>query len=411
MRRDSRSYFLRAVIALGIFTVSTAHAAPAELLGKLPFSGIIFDSVGNLYGSTEQGGINQVGTLFKIDTSGKAQTLLFFDGNTGVPGALTAGKSGTIFGSTLGGSTSNGTVFKVDSDGTFGFLASFNSPPFPAYQYPIGKLALDAAQNIYGTLKGNGGIVYKLTSSGILTTVATLAYPAVPFGVVTDSSGNLFGESSGGTHNSGTIFQIDSTNTLKILFNFPATGLYGSDIAPYGGLVRDTAGSLYGITFFGGDKNSGSIFKFTTAGIYSTLYSFDGVSSAAPLGLTIDNFGNLFGVALGQSSDVLGIVFKFGTDGVFTTLGKLDRAKGHPVAGLAINESGDIFGVTSDGGKYGFGTVYEIDHAGSFSTIVNFLGVPEPATWSLMLSGFAAIGFRLRHAKSYQARASSIKLN
>ncbi len=246
-------------------------------------SGVLLDSQGNLYGTTQTGGANgnQDGTVFKLDQSGD-ETILhtFRTGRTDgtIPrGGVVFDSEGNLYGvTTTGGSVQpngtdgDGTVFKLvaaDADGE-DQLASFTGTPTGAK--PYAGVVLDSHGNIYGTTYDGGtygfGTVFKLDTSGNLTALYSFGlisndgkYPEAS--VVLDSEGNLYGTTTkGGTYGDGTVFEINTVGNETVLHSFGATK---DGKTPYGALVFDTHGNLYGTTYGGGVKGHGTVFKLT----------------------------------------------------------------------------------------------------------------------------------------------------
>ena len=106
---------------------------------------------------------------------------------------------------------------------------------------------------------------------------------AIPFaGLVQDAQGNLYGTTTqGGTSNMGTVFMVDTTGKETVLYSFTGTGGDGEN--PYGGLVRDAQGNLYGTTVNGGTSGKGTVFELDTTGKETVLHSFtDAPDGALP---------------------------------------------------------------------------------------------------------------------------------
>jgi len=249
---------------------TTLHSFSAGNDGDEPQSALLRDSAGNLYGTTVLGGKANLGTVFKIDPQGNETITHSFSGGpdgeypyTGVAGS----PAGYIVGVTGGDGTTNwGNVFRIDSAGKYTSLYNFTGGPDGGQ--PMGALTMDGAGNLYGTTESGGtflnGTVFKLDIAGTETVLYSFrggvdgAQPQSS--LVRDAAGNLFGTTVfGGASNMGTIFEIDSNGVEKVLHSF--TG--GTDGQyPYAGLVRDLAGNLYGTTSEGG-ANYGTIFVVT----------------------------------------------------------------------------------------------------------------------------------------------------
>jgi uncharacterized repeat protein (TIGR03803 family) len=161
---------------------------------------------------------------------------------------------------------------------------------------------------------GGNGIVFKLDSTGnetVLHTFLGTTDGAKPhFGLIRDAAGNLYGATPvGGNHGCGSfssstcgvIFKVDGNGNETILYSF--TG--GADGGlPYGSLIMDAAGNLYGAASFGilsnGDPGFGVIFKLQPSGKETALYTFSGGADGnGPTGVTMDSAGNLFGTTVG----------------------------------------------------------------------------------------------------------------
>jgi uncharacterized repeat protein (TIGR03803 family) len=235
--------------------------------GEGPYGGVVRDAAGNLYGTTSYGGAFSNGTVFKLDTTGQETVLYTFTGGRGgtdgffPAGALIRDAAGNLYGTTqLGGNYSFGTVFKVDSTGIETVLYRFRGGS--GGDQPDGGVIMDKAGNLYGTTQGGGtsydGTVFKLNPSGYKTVLYSFGSGAdgtqPDAGVIADTAGNLYGTTAyGGTSNLGTVFKLDKTGKETVLYSF--TG--GADGAlPVTGLVRDAAGNLYGTAYFGGDSGS-----------------------------------------------------------------------------------------------------------------------------------------------------------
>jgi uncharacterized repeat protein (TIGR03803 family) len=248
--------------------------------GAEPVAGVIMDKAGNLYGTTQYGGPFSSGTVFKVDTTGKETVLYTFTGGRGgtdgyFPEGLIGDAAGSLYGITqLGGNFSFGTVFKLDGTGKETVLYRFTGGS--SGDQPVGGVILDNAGNLYGATQGGGtsfaGTVFKLNTTGKKTVLYSFlggadgVYPAA--GVIADAAGNLYGTTQyGGGLNCfgdgcGTVFKLEKTGKETVLYSF--TG--GADGAsPVAGLVRDSAGNLYGTAYFGGDPlcsgGCGVVFK------------------------------------------------------------------------------------------------------------------------------------------------------
>jgi uncharacterized repeat protein (TIGR03803 family) len=363
--------------------------------GAFPVGGLLRDSAGNLYGTTEYGGSSNncsggCGTVFKLDTTGKETVLHSFvgtptDGQSPYAG-LVRDAAGNLYGTTLSGGASDfGTVFKLDTTGTETVLHSFVGSPTDG-QYTQGVLVRDSAGNLYGTTLNGGsssncsggcGTVFKLDTTGTETVlhsfVGSPTDGANPFaGLLRDAAGNLYGTTAYGGNKTayfcafgcGTVFKVDTTGAETVLHNF--IGGRADGTTPTGGLVRDAAGNFYGTTRQGGSFSKGTVFKLDTTGTETLLHSFTGHPDGwePEVGLVRDAAGNLYGTTYKGGASVKGMVFKVDATGAETVLYSFHGgAEGWlPEAGLIQDAAGNLYGTTTQGGTYGDGTVFKLSH-------------------------------------------------
>ena len=334
-------------------TESVLHSFTSGADGAAPTGGLITDKTGNFYGTTIGGGSSEThckdgcGTVFEL-TSGGTKTVLhaFTSGSDGQAPAsgVILDSSGNVYGTTeQGGSSANcgsdafgcGTAFKITLGGTETVLHAFTGGSDGAYS--AGGLIIDGSGNLYGTTGAGGsssscgtawdgcGTVYKITSGGTESILHAFtggsdgAYPAGA--LVEDGSGNLYGTTAAGgsaqdcglgKYGCGTVFKIAANGTESILHAF--TG--GSDGAyPLAALYEDSSGNLYGATGVGGSKATcgkfallpkgsgcGIVFKIAASGTESVLHVFEdkkGDGGYSVTGLIADSSGNLYGTTFG----------------------------------------------------------------------------------------------------------------
>jgi uncharacterized repeat protein (TIGR03803 family) len=285
--------------------------------GQAPISALVMDSSGNLYGTARAGGAHNDGTVFELaNGSGKLTTLCSFTGTNGEnPDApLILDSSGNLYGTTeYGGVQGAGTVFELAvGTHTLTTLASFNITDGID---PMGSLAMDSSGNLYGTTIGqsyNPGTVFELASgSGKITALASFndSTGTRPYGgLVMDSGGNLYGTTwQGGAYGDGTVFELaKGSGTITALASFNGTD--GAN--PDAGLVVDTAGNLYGTTSSGGASGYGTVFElFNGSGALTTLATFNGTNDAYPSALVMGSGGLLYGTTAAGGASGSGTVF------------------------------------------------------------------------------------------------------
>jgi uncharacterized repeat protein (TIGR03803 family) len=286
--------------------------------GSFSIASLVRDGAGTLYGTTVDGGAFGFGTVFKLEENGDESLLYSFGGHAKdgrYPSAgLLMDSAGNLYGTTQeGGAFGFGTIFKL-SDGKETILHSFAGNPTDG-QYPVQGLIRDAKGNLYGATelggKFNDGTIFELSTSGAEHVIFSLTggpggnYPYG--GVVRDSAGNFYCTAAYGSNQIGVVFKIDSTGKETVLHTFG-----GSDGAyPSSGLVRDSKGTLYGTTEFGGSFGAGVAYSITSSGTFAVLHNFAGSDGADLLTpLVLDSAGNLYGTTTEGGAHGQGTVFK-----------------------------------------------------------------------------------------------------
>jgi uncharacterized repeat protein (TIGR03803 family) len=410
-------------------TLVTFNDPSNDANGRFPDGSLIADANGDLFGTTSEGGANGQGTVFEIakTATGYASTqtvLVAFNVANGFrpEAGLIADATGDLFGTTIGGGPNDGgTVFEIVKTPT-GYastqtvLVSFNNPD--GSTPGSGSLIADANGDLFGTtdVGGNGGTVFEIakTPTGYASTPTTLvsfngANGANPeANLIADANGDLFGTTfQGGGFEDGTVFEIAKTgagyaSTPTTLFVFD--GAHGA--GPFGGLIADANGDLFGTTADGGadNFNFGAVFEIakTASGYASTptiLLTFNSFNGQTPGGsLIADANGDLFGTTSRGGSGGDGTVFEIqktaaGYASTPIELASFNGTNGAvPEAGLIADANGDLFGTTDGGSPDGhdIGTVFEITNSG-------FVPVTPPPTgsndilWQNTSSGQASI--------------------
>jgi uncharacterized repeat protein (TIGR03803 family) len=343
-------------------------------------------------------------------------SLLDFNGPDGAnpwQGTLVQGRDGNFYGTTnYGGANNSGTVFKMTPTGALTTLYDFCSQANcadGAYPQSIG-LVMGTDGNFYGGTQYGGtncavqsdcSTLFKVTPEGQLTTLDTLCINGVPCteGVypntmILGTDGNFYGTTyAGGVYGGGTVFKMTPQGTVTYLYSFCAQANCADGSSPLAPLVQARNGNFYGTTWSGGNcppyNGCGTIFEITPAGKFTLLFSFTpstlaGTNPYAPLVQGRD--GNFYGTA--NSDDV----FKMTPNGKVTTLytfcslpncadGKL------PYAGMIQATDGNFFGTTSGGGANSGGTIFEITSKGKLTTLYSFCSQTNCADGSGPLAG------------------------
>src|SRR5262245_29490101 len=350
--------------------------------GAYPDGGLVQGADGSLYGVTARGGIYNRGIVFKIDSNGVFTNLHTFDGpHGGQPSAsLVFGKDGLLYGTTYdGGDYGFGAAFKITTDGDLTLLGSLDRTNGAS---AVASLCQDANGDFYGTCFGdnviNFGSIFKVTSNGNLSAVVSFGYTngALSFAeLLRSSDGNFYGTTGkGGANNSGTVFKLSDNGTLTTLYSFEYDGAN-----PNGTLLRAPDGNLYGSTTAGGTDALGEIFRIDPNGGFTNLASFEWINGGYPYGNLISGpDGDFYGTVTYSSADLsIGSVFKCSAGGAISRLAPFFKTNGTaPYAGLLLGPDGDFYGTTRDGGATGadLGTVFKFSTNGTITTLVSFNG-------------------------------------
>jgi uncharacterized repeat protein (TIGR03803 family) len=326
--------------------------------------------------------------------------------------------AGALYGAafTSASGTGNGTLFKFSASGEFSLLYTFpgEGGNWTGGANPLGGFFLDPSGNIFGVTEFGGvqngyGAVFRLSANHKEHAIHIFAGPpndgAIPLSpMISDHSGTFYGTTAfggsgrcrGGMPLCGTVFAIDSAGHYNIIHNFQ--GGQDDGIEPWGNLVQDSQGNIYGTTMGGGPQSSppcgppdafgcGTIFKLSPnadgSWTESILYRFTGLADGLdPDYLVIDTQGNLYGAALFGGSENCpggcGTIFKVDMAGKFTVLHRFEReSTGMRPYTVTLDGAGNLYG-SSNGGHtncgLGCGIVFKIDPNGKYSVVYAFNG-------------------------------------
>jgi uncharacterized repeat protein (TIGR03803 family) len=350
-------------------TLSTLYSFTGGMDGGNP-NGLVQETNGNFYGTTQYGGTNSSGTIFQMTPAGTMMTLDWFNhaggGGYTPTAALVQGPDGDLYGTTeYGGAHGWGTVFKTTTNGVLTNLVDFyrgdGAEPYRA-------LIQGEDGNIYGTTVGGGangcGTVFRVTTNGTLTTLASFNYVdgLNPNELFQAANGSFYGTTfDGGLNGDGTVFQVTTNGALTSLASFNYTN--GGSL-PYAGLVQTPDGNFFGTTYEGGANGYGTVFQVSPAGAVTTVYSFTGGGGGGhpAAGLMEGSDGNFYGTtAYGGTYDD-GTVFRLTPDGALVSLVQFDGYDGaNPQAALTPGADGNLYGTTENGGADGAGVIFRVN--------------------------------------------------
>jgi uncharacterized repeat protein (TIGR03803 family) len=370
----------------GFLFAMTPIAAPAQTFktllnfdgsnGSEPnYSQLVLGTDGELYGATFVGGATNHGTVFKITTAGTITTLYSFCTKTNCPdgdgpASLMQSSDGNFYGTTYYGGINNlGTIFRMTPKGALTTLHTFSGNDGA---YPNVALVQATDGNFYSTTGGGGrngtgdGTVFAMTQSGVLTTLysfcseSNCADGRFPGGLIQARNQMLYGGTGdGGANGGGTFYRITPRGVLTTVYNFCSERNCTDGSLPYIG-VQGSDGDFYGMTTLNGANNYGTVFRITSEGALTTLHSFnnsDGAQADTPLIQGAD--GKFYGTT-GQGGNYgVGTVFQITSRGDLNTLHNFDGSDGSfPYAGLVQDTDGIFYGTALQGGTHNLGTIF-----------------------------------------------------
>jgi uncharacterized repeat protein (TIGR03803 family) len=376
-RRLSRSTTTGlAVFALAMMPAAARPAVTTTVIhsfeedeGEYPSTDLVLDAEGNLYGTTVEGGDFGGGTIFQLSRAGDTWThtvLYNFTGQAdgGQPyGGVTLDAQGNLYGTAvIGGS---GGICAEDGCGVAYKLAKSGE-----------SWSFSVIHDFTGGDDGSG--------------------PGA--GLTIDANGNLYGMTpTGGTYGLGVIFELsplqNGAYALTVIHTF--TGGSDGGAASAGRLLLDDAGNLYGVATVGGAYGQGVVFTLASAGgswDFTTLYAFKGQPDAgSPYGgLIFDNAGNLYGTTYYEGANDLGTVYRlvyrngsWHETVLYSFKGGTDGAS--PISNLVIDAAGNLYGTTSEGGApgCGCGTIFRLARVSGDTwrerILYRFRGAPDGA--------------------------------
>jgi uncharacterized repeat protein (TIGR03803 family) len=292
-----------------------------------------------------------------------------------------------IYGTTsIGGASGGGTIFRL-SGGKVETLLDLNSSTGTG---PTAGLVSGPDGNLYGTCTAGGtsnfGTFFRMTPAGNFTKLFDFTGTggskpgSVPGELVLHPDGNFYGTTgAGGSTGLGTVFKVTTAGVYTVLATFSGTAGTRKGSQPSGRLAISGT-DLYGLTRFGGTGNLGSAYRITTGGTFASLFDFTGAAGARPGanpdgGFALHSSGDLYGTAEYGGSGAYGTAFRLTTANVFTLLHQFsDPTASQPVGELIEGTDGLLYGAAAAGGTSGFGGLFRISTSGTHQLRVTFNG-------------------------------------
>jgi uncharacterized repeat protein (TIGR03803 family) len=269
---------------------------------------------GSFYGTTASGGANGRGTVFRMSAAGVLTTLYAFAGNDGAtPNSLIQASDGNFYGTTVaGGPSGDGTIFVLTPAGVFTTLYAFDST---TGAQPAGALVQGSDGAFYGAANTGGlggGTLFRIDSAGNLTTLYVFGTGSddggLPEGaLVADSAANLYGTA---TATYGSVFKLTPSGVYSTVYTVSPSTDASAGAGFEAGLALSSDGNFYGATTYGGSNDAGTVFRITPDGKLTTLYAMEGGDGTFPTG-PLAHGNELFIAEQGSGSNNDGVIDRF----------------------------------------------------------------------------------------------------
>jgi uncharacterized repeat protein (TIGR03803 family) len=301
------------------------------------------------------------------------------------------GRNGKFYGTIPGGGTP-GSVFDFTANGTTKVVYAFT---ISSGWNPSG-LTVGTDGNFYGVTSSGGslnyGVLFKVTPNGTNTVLHNFTAgtdgmgPTAP--PIEGSDGNLYGTTNGGCCHASTVYKYTSSGVFSTIYTYDT--IHGTNA---GWIMQGSDGNLYALAFFGGNKGNGTIVQLSTSGNLLSYYSFPGgaAGGALPVGMVQASDGNYYGTTF-QGGVVqgggIGTIFRYTPQSgatVIYTYEPSNTGGGYPSSGLSQGTDGWLYGLTLVGGTDGYGTIFRISTSGTYQQLYSFTStVGEKPTANLL---------------------------
>lgn len=351
-----------------------------------PLVGLV--NIGNtLYGTTINGGANNLGTVYSVTTGG-AETVMhsFAGGADGVnPDAPLTNVNGTLYGTTYQQGAGHGTVFSITPGGAYKILYNFDVTTGDCYEPDSAMIYVPSKKALYGTAYGGGtngeGCIYKLSLTGakvhesiVYSFTGSASSPTGASAPVFLKNALYVTTPAGGSNNDGTVVKVTLSGHERVIYSFKNEP---DGASPHAALLA-LKGALYGTTSTGGQGacagylGCGIIFKVTTAGKEKVLYRFkdspSSVDGGGPQSQLMSLGGTLYGTAPCTGPGCSSVLFSESPSGgndtiVFDFQDYASDPAGYPINafyGPPVSLNGMFYGSSAESAKSGYGTVWAV---------------------------------------------------
>jgi uncharacterized repeat protein (TIGR03803 family) len=422
MRPSRFVSFMFQLLTVAVVVMFLTTAGPAQTFtdffnfsgtnGGVPgYNVLVQGRDGQLYGTTNEGGTDGFGVVFRINTGGTESVIYSFDGAHGraPSGGLTLGSDGNFYGTAnIGGTFDLGVLFRVTSSGSLTVLHNFagtedaypDSPPIEA-----------SDGNFYGTTQGDTyGEVYKYAPDGTFTALHTFSGSdgrSANAHLIQGADGNLYGTTvEGGTYGWGTVFKMNTSGTITAQYSFdsPTTGAY-----LYWPVVQASDGNFYSTTsLYAANDYTGSVFRLNEEFSYTLVYTdADNNTQVSELssGVVQATDRNLYGAGQLGGADQYGGIYQIGLDGASSVVYSFSNPT-QMQAGMMQHTNGKLYGSVNYASTDGYGYLYSLDMGlGPFIAFVRptggagqsaqILGKGLTGATSVTFNGVSATSFKV----------------
>lgn len=389
----SASIFLLAIAVIGLATPSWSSSY--EVLytfgsfpdAQNPEAGLVFDSVGNLYGTTFNGGTHNVGAVYELSpVQGGWSEQVIYSFTGGADGArpvstLAVDPNGHLYGTASMGGSGGGVVFELSPSGGSWTLTVIHT--FAGGKdglFPLGGVILDGFGNLIGTASNagmkNNGIVFQLSpprpgsntwSESLIHTFQGGTDDSIPVGKLTmDRIGRIYGTTRGGV---GSVYRLNRSDGKWVYHSLWCFCNGGGGETLYGGVAVDGSFHIYGTTY-GSANGNGEVFELIVGrpSVVIPLYQFTGKADGANPqgGVVLDALSRLWGTTAFGGDHGVGVLFsltRINHKWIETpshSFGGIANSDGaNPITDLIFDASGNLYATISSGGSTNGGVLFE----------------------------------------------------
>jgi uncharacterized repeat protein (TIGR03803 family) len=352
----------------GSLTSTIVHAFSGPD-GATPEAGVIEGSDGALYGTTNQGGAEDRGTIYRIAPDGTFAVLHSFSASIGgyARTELFEAEDGHLYGNfSFYDFGPTGGIFRMTKAGVFSVVATGLRSEVALVDGGDGRF--------YGVSKeapSGRGVVFSVTRDGVYSTLYSFTRPGpiMPLTLIDGRDGFFYGTTRDAFEDSrSTLFRISRTGVFSTVFTNPAPFTSAVDLDH---LIRGSDGNFYGTTGYGGTAGEGAIYRVTPTGAFSTVHSFQYSFGASPNSLIQTRDGTFVGSTVLGGFSQRGVIFRSTTAGDYRVAHIFHGADPLSVSTLIAGPDGAIYGSSCGGGLLNAGTIFKLTSNATVLTVLH----------------------------------------